>query len=240
MADFKKHVSLGAATGFAVAIISYNWNLIPNAYMAVIVFFATIIGSFLPDTDSDSGLPVKIVFGFYAYFFAAMSLYWMHMAGANLALKIFVPAAVFVFVQKYLKENFNKWTNHRGIIHSVPALLLCFLISLWIASTTQLSLREQFVISFATTCGYFSHLVLDELWSLNVVSEGIFGDKKYSIDEIFKRHFGKKKSSGTALDLGFNQKERFPGICAWALVILFLILNWNTIGLLIKEIGVNK
>ncbi|MBQ9214288.1 MAG: hypothetical protein IJ150_10180, partial [Bacteroidales bacterium] len=78
MADFKNHVSVGAATGFAVAIISYNWNLIPNAYMAVIVFFATVIGSFLPDMDSEPGIPLKIVFGVNAYFMAAMSLYWMH------------------------------------------------------------------------------------------------------------------------------------------------------------------
>lgn len=239
MADFKKHVSLGAATGFAVAIVSYNWNLIPNAYMAVIIFFATVIGSFLPDMDSDSGVPLKLVFGFYSYFFAAMSLYWMHVAGANIVLKLLVPAAVFFFITKQVRDNFCKWTDHRGIIHSTPAWLLSFLISLWMASTTNLSLREQFVIAFAVSCGYFSHLVLDELWSLNVVSEGIFGQKKYTFDQIMKKHFGKKKSSGTALDLGFNQKDKYPGIIAWSLVVLFLILNWKTIGLLIKEIGVN-
>ena len=50
---------------------------------------------------------------------------------------------------------------------------------------------------------------------------------------------GRKKSSGTALDLGFNQKERYPGVIAWVLVIFFLILNRQTILLLCKEIGVN-
>ena len=239
MADFKTHVSVGAATGFAVAIVSYNWNLIPNAYMAVIVFFATVIGSFLPDMDSDSGLPLKIIFTVYAYFMAAMSLYWMHVAGAVLALKIFVPLAVFVFVIKYVKDFFAKNTTHRGIIHSFPALLLCFLISLWLSSTTKLNLREQFVISFAVSCGFFSHLLLDELWSFNIISEGFCGKKDLKISQILKKKWGRKKSSGTALDLGFNQKERYPGVIAWLLVILFFILDRQTIFLLFREIGVN-
>ncbi|MCQ2975784.1 MAG: metal-dependent hydrolase [Bacteroidales bacterium] len=236
MADFKTHVELGAATGFAVAIVSYNWNLIPNAYMAVIVFFATLIGSFLPDMDSDSGLPVKIIFTFYAYFMAAMTLYWMHVAGANLPLKIFVPVASFCFVKLYLQNFFNKHTNHRGIFHSFPAYILSFLVALFIASTTKLSIREQFVISFAVSCGYLCHLILDELWSMNVVSEGIFGNKKYTMDQIIHRHFGVKKSFGTALDLGFNQKEKIPGILAWASVIVLFIICHKTIFELIALI----
>ncbi|MBR2105603.1 MAG: metal-dependent hydrolase [Bacteroidales bacterium] len=237
MADFKTHVSVGAATGFAVAIVSYNWNLIPNAYMAVIVFFATVIGSFLPDMDSDSGLPLKIIFTVYAYFMAAITLYWMHMAGANLPLKIFVPAASWFFVIKYLRELFRKNTTHRGIFHSTPVWIAVFLISLFVASTTRLSLREQFVIAFAVSTGYFCHLALDELWSFNVISEGMFGEKKYTFDQLIHKKFGRKKSSGTALDLGFNQKERIPGILAWITVAVFLVLDWQTIMSLIAIIG---
>ncbi len=239
MADFKTHVSVGAATGFAVAVISYNWNLIPNAYMAVIVFFATVIGSFMPDTDSDSGIPLKIIFTTYAYFMAAISLYWLHVAGANLPLKIFVPSASFFFVLKFLKEKFREWTDHRGIFHSVPAWLATFLISLFIAGTTNLSLREQFVIAFAVSMGYLCHLVLDELYSLNVVTDGLLSEKKHTWKEIWSKHWGKKKSWGTALDLGFNQKDKLPGIIAWVTVGVFLILDWKAILGLIRLIGSN-
>lgn len=240
MADFKTHVTVGAATGFAVAIISYNWNLIPNAYMAVIVFFATVIGSFLPDMDSGPGIPLKIIFTVYAYFMAAISLYWMHVAGASLPLKIFVPVASWVFVIKFLKELFKKHTSHRGIFHSTPVWIACFLICLFIASTTRLSVREQFVIAFAVSTGYLCHLVLDELWSLNIVSEGLFGDKKYTMDQLWHKKFGRKKSLGTALDLGFNSKERIPGILAWITVVVFLILDWNTIMNLLSMIGTGR
>ncbi|MCQ2252739.1 MAG: metal-dependent hydrolase [Bacteroidales bacterium] len=239
MADFKTHVTVGAATGFAVAIISYNWNLIPNAYMAVIVFFGTIIGSFMPDTDSDSGIPIKIIFTTYAYFMAAISLYWLHVAGANLPLKIFVPSASFFFVQKYLGVKFKDWTNHRGILHSVPAWIATFLICLFVAGKTNLELREQFVIAFAVSCGYLCHLVLDELYSLNVVTDGLLSEKKHTWNEICNKHWGKKKSWGTALDLGFNQKEIYPGIIAWAVVAAFLILDWKTIMELCRLIGSN-
>lgn len=217
MADFKTHVSVGAATGFAVAIVSYNWNLIPHAYMAIIVFFATCIGSFLPDTDSPPGLPVRIIFGIYAYFAAAMSLYQMHVAGASLPLKILVPVAVFVFIIKYLRELFTKYTVHRGIFHSIPAWILSFLIPLWIASCTRLNLREQFVIAFAVSCGYLCHLILDEIWSVKIE------DKRFSLKHL-KRIFSIKKSFGTALDFGFNQKERYPGVIAWTAVVVFLIM----------------
>lgn len=240
MADFKTHVTVGAATGFAVAIVSYNWNLIPNAYMAIIVFFGTVIGSFMPDTDSDSGIPLKIIFTTYAYFMAAISLYWLHIAGANLPLKIFVPSASFFFVQKYLGVKFKDWTNHRGILHSVPAWIASFLICLFVAGKTNLELREQFVIAFAVSTGYLCHLVLDELYSLNVVTDGILNDKKkYTWKEIWSKHWGKKKSWGTALDLGFNQKERMPGIIAWIVVGAFLLLDWGAIIDLIKLINSN-
>lgn len=236
MADFKTHVSVGAATGFAVAIVSYNWNLIPHAYMAIIVFFATVIGSFLPDTDSQPGLPVRMIFGFYAYFLAAMSLFWMHKAGANLPIKILVPAAVFYFVIKFLKDTFQKYTSHRGIFHSVPAWILSFLIPLFIASTTRLSIREQFVIAFAVSCGYFCHLLLDEIYSINGLSDKKTRQKT-PMKEIFKKYFNLKKSFGTALDLGFNQKEKYPGIIAWILVTVFFFLCQSTIWDLIKLIG---
>lgn len=239
MADFKTHVEAGAVTGFAVAVISYNWNLIPNAYMAVIVFFATVIGSFLPDMDSGPGVPIKIIFSFYAYFMAAMSLYWMHIAGATLALKIFVPVACFFFVKFMLQDFFKKHTDHRGIFHSLPAYILSFLIALFIASTTKLNIREQFVISFAVSCGYFCHLLLDEIWSIKAVSEGFGKGNKLKFKDIFSSR-GLKKSFGTALDLGFNQKEKYPGVICWTAIIVFAILTRETWLELITLIGSGK
>ena len=239
MADFKTHVSVGAATGFAVAIVTYNWNLIPNAYMAVIVFFATTIGSFLPDMDSNSGLPVKIIFSVYAYFMAAMSLFWMHTAGAGLSLKIFVPVACFFFTIKFLKEIFVKYTSHRGIFHSIPAYIMSFLLPLFIASTTRLNVREQFVIAFAVSTGYLCHLILDEFWSVKAFSDGFSKGKTIKIKNIFGKD-SLKKSFGTALDLGFNQPEKYPGVICWITVLVFAIITRPTWLELITLIGSGK
>lgn len=227
MADFKTHLEVGAATGFALSIITYMTDLITHVYMAVIIFFATVIGSFLPDMDSNSGLPVKIIFGLYAYFAATITMYWIHDNGATFYMHLFLPAASFAFVKLVLEKWFKKYTTHRGIFHSFPAYLITFFASLLIASSTNLPVLEQFVISLAISSGYLCHLVLDEIYSINFLMSNRSRKKtklkNLTFKKLIKNNFGFKSSFGTALDLGFNQKERYPGIIAYIVLVILII-----------------
>lgn len=235
MADFKTHLSFGSLTGFVIAISTYIADWTHSVYMAIIIYFATIIGSFLPDMDSNSGHPVKIIFEFYAYISAALTIYYIHDNGLNFYLKIFLPLASFFFVKIVLIKVFMKYTKHRGIFHSVPAFLIVFFLSLLVAWSTDLRLMEKFSISLAISLGYFSHLLLDEIYSVKMLNPNN-SKKKRTLKEIVKRHVGTKRSFGTALDLGFNQKENYPGILAYFIIVILIIADLPIIGKILKVI----
>ena len=228
MADFKTHLSFGAATGFVLAIVTHMVNWVETMAMAVIIFFATVIGSFLPDMDSDSGLPIRIIFGLYAYFAATLTMYYLYDNRASIYLIIFLPIASFVFVNFYLKKIFSKYTTHRGIFHSIPAFLIAFFLSLFIAWTTDLPTLEKFSIALSISFGYLSHLVLDEIYSINI----LMSNKKtrkiklkgFSLKKYIKANFGVKRSFGTALELGFKQKKKYPAIIAYIILIVLIII----------------
>ena len=229
MADFKTHLSIGAATGFGLAITTYMLDWISNVYMAVIIFFSTVIGSFLPDMDSDSGLPVRIIFGLYAYLAATLTMYYLHDNGASIYFTIFMPFASFVFVYFYLKKLFVKFTKHRGIFHSIPAFLISFFLSLTIAWSTDLPTLEKFTIALSISFGYLSHLVLDEIYSINILMSHRKTKKvklrEFSFKKWFKDNFGFKRSFGTALELGFRQKQKYPAIIAYTILIFLVIIS---------------
>jgi len=229
MADFKTHLEVGTATGFGLSVFTYMVDWTTNIYMAVIVFFATVIGSFLPDMDSDSGLPVKIIFGLYAYLAATLALYFVNDAGYSVIFLVTIPAIAFIFVKIFLERIFSKFTSHRGVFHTIPAILIIFLLSLKIAHQTRLPLMEQFVISLSIGMGYFSHLLLDEIFAINFLTGSKSKSNGFSIKKWFKRRFGVNKAFGTALDLGFNQPEKYPGIIAYIILIALIILTYPTL-----------
>lgn len=233
MADFKTHLSFGSLTGFAIAITTYMADWVSNIYMAVIIYFTTVIGSFLPDMDSNSGHPVKIIFEFYAYISAALAIYYVNENGGGIYLKIFLPIASFFFVKHILIKVFNKHTSHRGIFHSVPAFLIVFFLSLLIAWSTHLPLMEKFSIALAVSMGYFSHLLLDEIYAVKLLNPSK-SKKKRSLKQIIKRHIGFKRSFGTALDLGFNQKNKYTGIVAYTILLGLIIADIPIIAKIIK------
>ncbi len=160
MANFRQHISFGAFTGFWLATVTYLLDWVTHVYFVFLIFFTTIIGSFLPDMDSNTGLPSRIIFGLYSYFSAALTIFYLSEAGASIYLKIFLPAASFVFVQAYLEKIFQKYTSHRGIFHSVPAFLIIFFLVLVVADTTRLRTLEKFVLALSLSVGYLCQIMI--------------------------------------------------------------------------------
>ena len=60
MASFKAHMAFGIFTAFGWTFLLFTLSLI-SIWLMPLVVFLTIIGSFLPDLDSDTGLPLKIL-----------------------------------------------------------------------------------------------------------------------------------------------------------------------------------
>ena len=61
-------------------------------------------------------------------------------------------------------EIFKRYTVHRGMWHSIPACLACGLLAFLIVAGQDLAIR--LFKAGAVSLGFLSHLVLDEIWSL--------------------------------------------------------------------------
>ncbi len=215
MADFKTHVQVGAGLGFVLSALAYAKSWVSGLLVAIMVFFVTVIGSFLPDTDSDSSVPVKIIFTVYGYFFAGVVFVFFYRMKYGIIWSFVGAGLMYLIVSEVLSRVFMKITRHRGIFHSLPALFLSFLISFYLFGRLGVRPEDNFVLSLGVFLGYFSHLILDEVYSL-----------KFITDEEGRSRIGHKRSFGSSLDLGFNAREgKVAGIVAWLLVfILFLVI----------------
>lgn len=194
MAMFREHIAIGAIISMVVVVGVYFYALVTDPWLLLILFIVTTIGSFLPDVDSDSGMPFYLVFGTMTLaatgvvlLYTLNSAYaadWRYLAG--------IPLAALAFFWFVVGGALKKCTHHRGIFHSLPAMIIAGVATFLIAERFGLSDLVSLVYASAMAVGFASHLVLDEMHSF-VDLEGI--------------PFVPKKSLGTALKL-FSDSNR--------------------------------
>lgn len=166
MASFRSHISLGIASGIlgAFGMLSLAFFDAPDFLLAVLV--AVVLGSVLPDMDSDSGVPFHISFGSFALVASALVSSSAYRETPEDWTRVVLSAAgVFAFVYIVLGSVFKRFARHRGMAHSLPAALLAGLITFFLAVHFSFSDMEAFVLAVAMVAGYVGHLVLDELYA---------------------------------------------------------------------------
>ena len=222
MAGFKTHVSVGIFTGFLLMIGAYMLAWVTSLTVAVLIFMNTTIGSFLPDIDSDSGYPVRILFGIYALVIAGIAFFIsFHATNENIVLSLIAPAIAFLVVNFVFPPLFKKYSKHRGMFHSVPAIFISFLVTFLFLNLFNIPLIDRFLMAAAIGIGYFSHLLLDEVYSTNILSG----------------KFKPKKSLGTALK--FLSKSRTKAKTLNTIVYsILLVLTVLSFPMLIKVIKI--
>ena len=186
MAGYKAHLAMGMGVGLGGGlwlILSFSLSLF---YLPVILL-ATVIGSLMPDLDSESGRPVRLLFvalGFVFSFF--IGYYLLFIVEAEILQVALAVIAVFIIINFGFRHLFMKYTHHRGIFHSLVAVLTIVLSFNCTFLSLEIPLFESIIMSSALGVGYLSHLILDEMNSFINLS-GI--------------PFVPKKSLGTALKI---------------------------------------
>lgn len=104
-----------------------------------------------------------------------------------------------VIIIQSLFAIFRQFTVHRGIFHSVP--VVCIYAVVVTLATHNHPLNQRLTIGAAALAGAMSHLILDEIWSVNWMGARL------------------KKSAGTAFSFW---KTKFPleSALAWTLLAL--------------------
>jgi len=208
MAGYRAHFAFGVLTAACVAVAMLVVSWVSLKVMPLVFLFA-VIGSMLPDLDSDTGVPVRLLFGTLAVATIGLALFY---ATDNTATSwpqqglIAVGAGLFVYF--VIGGIFKHFTVHRGVFHSIPAALVIGLVAMSVSGLLGIGEKMALAIGLAITAGYLTHLVLDEINS-TVNLSGI--------------PFKPKKSLGTALKLTGGSKITTTAI--YVALVLFLVMN---------------
>lgn len=220
MASFRSHISLGIATGILGVMALSSWFLTGDIFLSVSLFGVVILGSLLPDLDSDSGIPFHVAFSSFSLVGAALvgsSVYQEHPEDW-LKIVVWVGGAFF-FIYGVIGWCFKRFTRHRGMAHSLPAALLAGLSLFFLAVHFSFPDDEAFLLALALMTGYIGHLVLDEL---------------YAATNFHGRPFLPNKSLGSALKL--TSDNQLVTLAVYGAILFLLAGNVGRFSFLLEKL----
>jgi hypothetical protein len=199
MAAFRQHVAFSTALGFgySAALKGFGWDAGPSLLAGGLCGLAGM----LPDLDSDSGKPIKELFGLLA---TVTSLLVFHRLRSepDPADRLLIAGLCYLLVRFGVSWLFARMTVHRGMWHSLPAACIAAEVTFLLCDGVMGELGSL-VLAGGVLLGFLSHLVLDEIYSVRF--NGLLPRLKHS--------------SGTALKLFSDSNLATLG--TWLLLAVF-------------------
>jgi hypothetical protein len=162
MASYRGHLMLACPLGAAYAAAGLmQWDI--DWGLAVLAGGLTGLGGLLPDLDSDSGVPVREMFGAAAAMSPLFLTQRLAREGFNLEQTLVVLGAVYLFIRYGLSDVFKRWSTHRGMFHSWPAVFIAGLTA-YLAYPNHVRWLRCYLAG-GLMIGFLSHLVLDEIYA---------------------------------------------------------------------------
>jgi len=164
MAMFREHIAAGAIISMIVVVVVYFYALVTSPLLLLFLFGVTIIGSFLPDVDSDSGMPFYLVFGTATLAATGIVLlYTLAQKPDDWRVLVGIPFAAMLGFWFIVGSIVRRVTHHRGIYHSLPAMAIAAVGTFLIARHYGLDDMVAGIFGVAIGAGFASHLILDEM-----------------------------------------------------------------------------
>lgn len=172
MANFAGHLYGGAAVSSLAALGAYSLGW-AGPEQTQILFFLGVGGGLLPDIDSDNSTPVR---GFFTLLGVGLAfLVSFTLVGRFPVFELaLVWAMVFAVVRFGVFEVFTYFTVHRGVWHSWLAVVFVGLLGANGAyHLVGLSAWDSWLSGAFLALGYFTHLCLDEIASVDLLGNRI-------------------------------------------------------------------
>jgi hypothetical protein len=207
MASYRGHLMFSSVLGAVYGGLA-AWYLRLDWGPALLGAGLTTVGGLLPDLDSDSGVPVREVFGLIGTVVPLLLLRRLlhHQFPTDEALV--VVAAVYVVIRYGLSYLFKRLTVHRGMFHSSPAMLIAGLAVFLLDKESDMPVR--LFLAGGVMIGFLSHLVLDEIFSVDFMGMRL------------------KKSAGSALKLA--SKSLPATLTCYAILATMSYLAWRDVS----------
>ncbi len=172
MAMFREHIGWGAVTAVLFVVVVYVYAFATDVALLGLLFLTAVIGSFLPDVDSDSSMPFYLVFGAMTVSVGGVALLYALPLTTDWRFLVGVPVGAVAFTWFVVGAIIKRLTHHRGMFHSLPALAIAGLGAFVLAREYGLSETHAFLFGGAMALGYLTHLMLDEVYD-GVTLEGL-------------------------------------------------------------------
>ncbi|MBC8115387.1 MAG: metal-dependent hydrolase [Candidatus Saccharimonas sp.] len=210
VAGFHTHIAVSTAVGVGYAVWGGAQYELPTSTCVLAGGHCSIAG-IMPDLDSDSGIPARETISLAAAIVPMLLFQRFQAIGMNLEYMVLAGAPIYLVIRFGLGSVLKSVSVHRGMFHSIPAAIIAGLIGYLICDSGVNLVR--YYKAFAVTLGYMTHLLLDEIWSLE------FGAGLPRV----------KKSFGTALKLfGDEAGATLTTYCLLGLLTLFAANDQTT------------
>jgi membrane-bound metal-dependent hydrolase YbcI (DUF457 family) len=172
MGNYRQHIGFAGALG-----VFYAWGAFALAglhwlYGSVAALLATL-GGLLPDLDHPIGVELKGFTGILGVL-AALAV-WQHVTWIDPDLpfefQLWAVVAAYLLVRHGLRRILSRLMVHRGISHSIPTCAVwgCLMYLYYPSSHHPIRLA----MAVAVALGSLSHLVLDELCSVDLAGKRV-------------------------------------------------------------------
>lgn len=169
MAGFQTHITVSSLLGIGVAWVGHGHYQLDWGTCAVGGVLCSI-GGMMPDLDSDTGIPARETLNLAAAVAPMLLFKRLHYIGIDVEHMILFGAPLYLLIRFGFGWIFRKFTVHRGMFHSIPAMIIAYLIT-YLLCDEGVTTARIFKAS-GMTMGFFSHLLLDEIWSVKVGATG--------------------------------------------------------------------
>ena len=182
MAGFRMHVGTSSVLGAGYAGALHTMYGVPVETASVAGALCGFAGM-LPDLDSDYGVPLREAMSFAAATIPVLLVNRFESLQLDRDQIVLIAVGLYFFVRFGIGTMIRKFTVHRGMFHSIPAMLICGGITFLLTGASPPN--DRLMMAGGVMGGFLSHLILDEIYSI----------------EFKGGRWRTKKSFGTALKL---------------------------------------
>ncbi|MDR3108065.1 MAG: metal-dependent hydrolase [Planctomycetaceae bacterium] len=201
MGNFRQHLTTSTLTGAVYGVTGAVCGLPTTS--CLLAGGGCSLAGLLPDIDSNSSRSFQECIYLAAGVTAMLCANRLKEFPINPEVVTLVGVGVFLFVRFVIGTVICKVTSHRGMCHSIPAAIIATEIA-FLISTGSVEIR--IFKAFGLFCGFISHLILDEIFSIDLQGHRI------------------KKSFGTALKF-FDPKSTTTTVFVYGTLVALLLVT---------------
>jgi hypothetical protein len=205
MAGFRMHVGTSTVLGCGYAAVG---NLVYGVHPDTAIVAGAMCGfsGMLPDLDSDYGVPLRETMAFMAATIPMLLVGHFQSLALSRDSMVLSAVAMYLVVRFGVTNMIRKYTVHRGMFHSFPAMLIFGGLAFLLSGTSPFDIRCY--KAGGVMGGFLSHLVLDEIYAIEFKS----GRWRF------------KKSFGTAMKFwGDDAWSNFSTYAKLAIVVMLIL-----------------